>query len=194
MRIKWILLLFLAIQACKEEPLPILGNPGHEIPDFSFVDQDSTVITNSTLEDKVYISDFFFINCPSICPKVKKQMLRIYEKYEDEEDLVLVSHTIDPKRDTVEALRTFASNLEVNSDRWHFVTGAKDELFDIADDYFVAAYEDPEAPGGFDHSGKLILVDKNRKIRAFCEGTEAESVTGFFNDIDRLLDEHKKEN
>jgi protein SCO1/2 len=188
--LSFFLALFLLL-SCNNEPLPVLGNPGHKITDFQFINQDSMIVTNATLEDKIYISDFFFISCPTICPKVKKQMLRIYDRYENEEDLVFLSHTIDPKRDTVGALKTYASNLEVNAAKWHFVTGEKSKLYAIADDYFSIAIEDPNVPGGFDHSGKLLLIDKDGQIRSFCEGTEEESVTNFFKDIDRLLDEHK---
>ena len=184
MRYLIISLVIVSVIACKTEPLPILGNPGHKIPDFEFMDQDSVIISNATFEDKIYVADFFFISCPSICPKVKRQMLRIYDRYEDETDLVLLSHTIDPKRDTIPALKAYASNLEAETERWHFVSGEKKQIFDIADDYFIIAYEDPDAPGGFDHSGKLLLIDKDRQIRAFCEGTEEESVTKFFKDID----------
>jgi len=189
-----LVLIMFVLFSCKTELLPVLGNPGHKIPDFEYVNQDSVIITNETFQDKIYIADFFFISCPSICPKVKKQMLRIYDRYENEDDLVLLSHTIDPKRDTIQALKVYASNLEVETNRWHFVRGEKDEIYEIAEDYFSTAFEDPEAPGGFDHSGKLLLIDKDRQIRGFCEGTEAESVTRFFKDIDNLLDEHKANN
>jgi protein SCO1/2 len=163
----------------------------HQIPKFAFTNQDSVVVTNEDLDDYIYVADFFFISCPSICPKVKKQMLRIYDAFEDEDQLKLVSHTIDPKRDTERALKLYAGNLNVDTDKWIFLTGDKDELFDQADQYFVAAFEDSEAPGGFDHSGKILLVDKQRHIRAFADGTDEDSVTEFLKDIKNLLNEYK---
>jgi len=199
-KLAFVLLAILILQSCKEErSLPIIGRTQvvdgvtvqHQIPEFSFTNQDSTVITNKDLDDYIYIADFFFISCPSICPKVKKQMLRIYDKYKEENQVKLVSHTIDPKRDTEQALRLYAQNLNVNTDKWMFLTGDKDELFDQADEYFVAAFEDSDAPGGFDHSGKILLVDKDRHIRAFCDGTDEDSVTEFLKDIKFLLDEYK---
>ncbi len=177
--------------------LPILGNRDivdgdtiyHQVPDFSFIDQDGNTVTNATFEDQIYVVDFFFIHCPSICPTVTRQMLRIYEKFETVDQVKLLAHTLDVKRDTVAALKRYAEKIHVKSEKWHFVTGEEEKIYDMADDYFIAANKDPEAPGGFDHSGRLILVDKNRRVRAFCEGTDEEDVTRFFGDIQKLLDE-----
>ncbi len=194
-----IFILLIATTSCmqprEEEELPILGHRDivegdtiyHTIPDFTFINQDSNVVTNETFEGKAYIVDFFFISCPTICPKVKKQMLRIHEEFKDEENLVLLSHTIDTKRDTVERLHSYARNLGVSAPKWHFVTGDETEIYEIADDYFSIAVKDPSAPGGFDHSGRLILVDENRHVRAFCDGTDPESVDQFILDIKKLL-------
>ena len=201
------LLAILWIVACSSEAsgvynngkLPILGNRDyangdtiyHTIPDFEFVNQDSQMVNNETFAGKAYVVDFFFTSCPTICPKVTKNMLRIYEKYKDEDGLLLLSHTIDPKRDSVGHLKLYCKNLGISSDRWHMVTGDKWKLYDIADDYFSVAVEDPDTPGGFDHSGRLILVDKYRHVRSFCDGTDADSVTKFMKDIDKLLAEEK---
>ena len=193
------LALWVLFTACSPQPqgLPILGNHDfidgdtvyHVIPDFSFTNQDSLEVTNATFAGKAYVVDFFFTSCPTICPKVKKQMLRLYERYEGDNQLLLLSHTIDTKRDSVERLKRYAENLEVTSDRWHFVTGDRDIIYEIAEDYFSIAREDPNAPGGFDHSGWLILVDDQRHIRSFCDGTNEEKVTKFMDDIDLLLEE-----
>ena len=199
------ILMLALIASCQtpgvDEKLPIIGRYEvvggdtiqHEIPNFEFINQDSAIVTNSDLDDFIYVSDFFFISCPSICPKVKKQMLRIYDKYKDNPRLKLVSHSIDPKRDTPEKLKQYASNLEVDTDKWIFLTGDKDAIFDIADEYFVPAFEDPDAPGGFDHSGKIMLVDTERHIRSFGEGTDPEDIDRFLKDIDKLLAEYAEE-
>ena len=133
--------------------------------------------------------DFFFISCPTICPKLTAQMLRIHDEFKDINEVLLLSHSIDTKRDTVARLKNYSENLGVNSDKWHFVTGDHDAIYEIADDYFSVAIENPDAPGGFDHSGRLILVDKNRNVRSFCNGTEPESVDRFMKDIELLLAE-----
>ncbi len=191
------LTLFATTWSCQNSPktLPYIGDRVdlsgdtliHRIADFSFVNQLGDTITNVSYAGITYVTDFFFTSCPSICPIVKKQMLRIYDHIGERTDVLLVSHTIDPKRDSVTVLKTYAENLGVDHARWHFLTGDKEKLLDIADDYFVAAYEDPSAPGGFDHSGKIILVDRNGRIRSFCDGTDPESVDDFLKDINVLL-------
>jgi protein SCO1/2 len=191
-----------AVASCQDEtsnrPLPILGERDIAangdtiypvIPDFSFIDQDSQVVNNATFAGKAYIADFFFIHCPTICPKVKANGLRIYEKFKNEDRLLILSHSIDVKNDTVAALRHHAEKLGIDSRKWHLVTGDHDAIYAIADDYFSVAKEDPSSPGGFDHSGRIILVDKNRHVRSFCDGTNAESVDKFMNDIEKLLKE-----
>lgn len=193
-----VLLLLGACQMNREpEPLPILGNREiidgdtvyHTVRDFSFVNQDSQNVTNATFADKAYVVDFFFISCPTICPMVTKQMLRVYDQFKEEDRLLLLAHTIDTKHDTIPRLKEYAKNLGVSTDKWIFVTGAKDSIYSIANDYFSIALENSDAPGGFDHSGRLILVDKNRRIRAFCDGTDPESVDRFLVDIKTLLKE-----
>ena len=196
----WLLLVLIPmLHACKNDgpktDLPFLGNHQvvagqpkyHTIRDFEYLNQDSQTVTNKSLAEGVYIADFFFTSCPSICPKVMKQMLRLYETFEDTPGVNLVSFTLDPARDDVSKLALYAKNLEVKAPKWHFLTGDKDFTLDLADDFFVAALEDPDAPGGFDHSGKIILVDKNGHVRSFCEGTEPETIPKFIEDVKSLL-------
>lgn len=179
------------------QKLPVLGNRDIQgsdtlyptIPPFAFVNQDSLVITNETFDNKIYVVDFFFISCPTICPKVKKQMLRVYKQFEQEPRLQLLSHTIDIRHDTIPRLKAFAEGLNVNTDQWHFVTGKEADIYQIAGNYFSVAQKDPNAPGGFDHSGRLILVDEQRHVRSFCDGTDPKSVDQFIKDIQCLLDE-----
>ena len=198
------IVLIALLEACTsgntDRKLPILGERDvtpsgdtiyPQIPDFQFIDQDSQVINNATFEGKAYVADFFFIHCPTICPKVKANGLRLYQKFQNEERLGMLSHSIDTRNDTVAALRHHAEKLGINSKKWHLVTGDHDAIYAIADNYFSVATEDPSAPGGFDHSGRLILVDKNRHVRSFCDGTNAEDVDRFMKDIEKLLKEEK---
>ncbi len=193
-----ILISFLA--ACDNEPkrLPILGERDFvngdtvyaTIPPFAFVNQDSALISNDTYKNKIYVVDFFFTHCPTICPKVKKNMLRIYEKYKTNDKVLLLSHSIDPKRDTVGRLREYAQRIGIQSNKWSLVTGEKNKIFDIANRYFSVAKEDADAPGGFDHSGNIILIDMKGRVRAFANGTDAEAVDKFMLDIELLLNEN----
>jgi len=164
----------------------------HIVPDYLLTDQDSQQIRLSEMGDKIFIADFFFTSCPSICPKVQKQMLRIYDKYKDDNRIMLLSHTIDQRHDSVSVLNRYAENMGVNTDKWKFLTAEKDSIFYLADQYFVSVVDDPSAPKGFDHSGRIILLDKGRHVRGFCEGTDPNSVTKFFTTVDQLIAEEYK--
>ena len=191
--------------------LPILGNKRfvdkevngevvkdtiyHTIRDFAFIDQDSNLVTNETFNDQIYVADFFFTSCPTICPVMKQQMLRVYEAYEKEPEVAILSHTIDPKHDTVAVLKDFAEKLDVKTEKWHFVTGNKDSIYDIGEtSYLVVANEDENAPGGYIHSGAFLLVDKQRRIRGVYDGTIPEQVDILINDIGRLIKKNENTN
>lgn len=160
------------------------------VPSFNFIDQDCTWITNETMNGKVYVTDFFFTTCPTICPRMKDQLLRVYNKYKDNNEVKILSHTIDPKHDTIALLNDFAYNkLEIKQGIWHFVTGEKETIYSMAEKYMVVAGEDGTAPGGFVHSGKIILVDREGHIRGYYDGTDPLTVSDLMRDMDVLLDE-----
>jgi protein SCO1/2 len=159
------------------------------IPAFRFVDQDSTVIDTNTVKGKIYVVDFFFTHCPSICPKMKAEMHKVYEKYKDNKDVLILSHSIDPARDSVSVLKRYADKLNLNNGKWHFLTGDKDSLYAIADHYLESAKEDKDAAGGFIHDGNFILVDRQRRVRGYYDGTKDESVEKLLADIESLLHE-----
>ncbi|HPK08783.1 MAG: SCO family protein [Saprospiraceae bacterium] len=187
----------ISIAACKdtETELPYLGNPTfvngkeskYQVPAWKFLNQDSITVSSADLSDNVYVVDFFFTSCPSICPKVKREMFKIYDEFKNDNRVKLVSFTIDPKHDTPSRLKKYSQKLGVNNDKWWFLTGDSDETFALADDYFITAYADPEAPGGFDHSGQILLIDKSSHIRSYSLGTDPESTPKFIKDIKNLL-------
>ena len=194
-----LLLTLLMVSGCESEPksLPHLGNIEiikgdtiyHKVPDIALTDQDSQVFRISSFGNKIILADFFFTSCPSICPRVQKEMLRVYDRYKDDDRVMMISHTIDQRNDSVSVLKRYAFNLGVDTKKWKFVTAEKDSIFDLADQYFVSVTEDPTVPSGFDHSGRIILVDKNRYVRGYCEGTDTKSVTAFFETVDAMLKE-----
>jgi len=166
----------------------------HTIRDFSFTNQDGRVITQETFKGKIYVADFFFTTCPTICPIMKTQMLRVYEKFRDNPEVMILSHTIDPQHDSVEVLHEFADRLGVISDKWHFVTGDEAEIYDIGQNsYMVTAREDPDEPGGYLHSGAFLLIDKERRIRGIYDGTKEDKVDELLKDINILLKEYEVE-
>ncbi|HTF20703.1 MAG TPA: SCO family protein [Chryseolinea sp.] len=196
-----ILLLSTSCEKKVEPPLPIYGERElvgkdtvyHTIGEFSFVDQDSAVITNSTFDNKIYVADFFFTSCRTICPIMKTQMLRVYDSIQNQADVLLLSHTIDPEYDTVRLLHDFAERLGVSSVKWHFATGKpKQEVYKLAQlSYFSTAMEDKTEPDGFIHSGAFLLIDKHRRIRGKYDGTKEEDVNRLLTDIARLKKEDK---
>ncbi len=164
----------------------------HTIRDFNFVDQDSNVVTHETFSDKIYVADFFFTSCPTICPIMKTQMLRVYEKYAENPEVKFLSHSIDPEFDTVAVLHDFAEKLGVKTEVWHFVTGIKDSIYSIGQEsYMVTATTDPNEPGGYLHSGAFLLIDKQRRIRGIYDGTKPEKVDLLMDEIAILLEEYK---
>lgn len=171
----------------------VIDTTYHTIPSFSFVDQDSSWVTEETFTDKIYVTDFFFTTCPTICPLMKNQMMRVYEKYEDHPEVALLSHSIDPVYDSVRVLKDFAERLGVETEKWHFVTGKKEDIYGIGEkSYMVTAMEDENEPGGYVHSGAFILVDKDRRIRGYYDGTVREDVDRLMQDMDILLAEYSK--
>ncbi len=196
--------LILFLGSCQEstsedKTLPILGRREvvnndtvyHKIADFAFVDQDSSWVTQETFDDKIFVADFFFTSCPTICPVMKTQMLRVYEVFEEDPSVGFLSHSIDPAHDTVAVLKEFAGRLGVKSDKWHFVTGRKDDILKQAQtSYMVTAMEDASEPGGFVHSGAFILVDKQGRIRGVYDGTKEDQVDRLIEDIRILKNEY----
>ena len=191
----------ISVSCMKQEQggtLPILGEREvkdndtiyHVIAPFQFMDQDSTLITNATFKDKIYVADFFFTSCRTICPIMKTQMLRVYEKTKAMPDVLILSHTIDPEYDTVALLHDFADRLGVESKYWHFVTGQQDSIYKIAQtSYFATAMEAKEEPDGFIHSGAFLLIDKKGRIRGKYDGTLEKDVDRLIIDIAQLQKE-----
>jgi protein SCO1/2 len=183
------LICLLSLSGCdliKKDPLPVLGSL--EIP-YTFTNQQGDPVNQELFTGKVYVADFFFTTCPTICPIMKTQMLRVYQKFEDNDQVLLLSHTIDPEHDTVAVLNDFASRLGIRAERWHMVTGDKQQIYDTAKRYGLAAMEDENAPGGFIHSGSFTLVDRQGRIRGYYRGTEEDAVDRLMKDIGQLLDE-----
>lgn len=163
------------------------------IPAFSFLNQDSTIITQDKFKDKVYIADFFFTSCSTICPTMHRNMKDIFEKYKDNPEVMYLSHTIDFKYDKPSVLKKYAQKLGVDNGQWQFVYGSKDSIYNIAEkDYLVAVIEDTTAKDGYIHQGWLVLIDKQKRIRGAYDGTDTKQVAQLMKDIPVLLAEDKK--
>lgn len=200
--IKFCILLSLTTKviACKDPEirLPILGEPSINgtdtiypiIANFKFVDQDSTTVTNETFANKIYVADFIFLSCPTICPRMTAEMHKVYLPFQSDDRVAFISHTIDPKHDSIPRLKAYANALGVTSRKWHFVTGSQDSIITLSEtSYYSAAFPDSTAPGGFTHSGGLLLVDKNRHIRGVYNSTKDDETDRLIKDIQILLRE-----
>lgn len=164
----------------------------HTIPSFEFINQNGDTVTENYFTNKIYAADFFFSTCPGICPKMMTQMGRISEAKKDQEDFLIISHTVNPAHDSVAVLAEYAKTVHADAKRWMLVTGNKKDIYDIAiDGYKLAVDEDPRAPGGFLHSELFVLIDKNRRVRGYYDGTDSAQVNKLINDISILSAEYQ---
>jgi protein SCO1/2 len=206
-----LLLLILAgaigCQPTEEKRLPVMGHTVfqerevggetvmdtvyHTVDNFVFYDQDSNRVTRQTVAGKVYVADFFFTTCPSICPIMTTQMMRVFENYKNHPDFMILSHTIDPAYDTVALLKDYASRLGVGeNDNWRFLTGTETDVYQLGEgQYFATTQPDETAPGGFLHSGAFLLVDRQGRVRGHYDGTKPEEVDRLIGDVALLLAE-----
>ena len=160
----------------------------HTISNFSFINQEGNIVNNQTFKGSIYVADFFFTSCPTICPIMKNNLLDVYQYFEGNDEVKFLSHTINPIYDNVERLKSYSKKLDVNSNIWHFVTGDIENIYDLAKkSYMVSALEDSNEPGGFLHSGTFLLVDKKRRIRGIYDGTDKSEMKKLINDIKTLL-------
>ncbi|MFN8347902.1 MAG: SCO family protein [Spirosomataceae bacterium] len=164
----------------------------HTIPDFQFVNQYGDTVTARNFQGKIYVADFFFTTCPTICPVMKKQLLKVYEKIQGQNDIAILSHTIDPEHDTPAVLKEYAQDLGVKGTQWMFVTGNREKIYEIGEkQYLVVAGADSTAPGGYIHSGAFVLIDKEKRVRGMYNGTDDEATKRLMVDIERLKEEYK---
>jgi protein SCO1/2 len=164
----------------------------HTIAPFSLINQNGKITTEKDLANKIYVADFFFTTCPSICPSMSKQMLRIFNQYKEQANVMLVSHTVMPEVDSVPVLMDYAQRYGINSDdKWLFLTGDKKEIYKLArKSYFAAINEGNGDKDDFIHTENFVLIDTKKQIRGFYDGTSKEEVDRLIDDIEILLQEH----
>lgn len=162
----------------------------HVISDFALDGQDGKTVTRADFNNSIFVADFFFANCKSICPVMTSNLKKAYEKYKGRADVKFISHTVDPERDSVEALAAYAQRNDAEVAQWKFVTGDKKQLYQLArESYFIS---DTKGDGGHDdfvHSQNFALVDKNGHIRGIYDGTDSLEIVRLLTDMDVLLKE-----
>ncbi|MDP3556795.1 MAG: SCO family protein [Bacteroidota bacterium] len=162
----------------------------HTIGEFSLTNQFGETITNKTVENKIYVADFFFATCQSICPAMSANLKDVQKAFENDDSLLILCHTVNPLHDTVEVLNAYSVEYGAKKNKWHFLTGNKKEIYDLAkNSYLVNALEADGSPEGFLHSELLLLIDKKGRIRAMYDGTDKIQVQKLIKDINLLKKE-----
>jgi protein SCO1/2 len=155
------------------------------IPAFNTVNQYGDSITNKNLDGNIYVADFFFTTCPSICPIMHRNMRNIYQQFKADKDFKIISYSIDPKHDTVAVLKKYADKLGIAGDSWWLLNGKKEDIYTLSKSYLVTTPQE-DAKEKFIHDGFFILIDKQKHIRGFYDGTVTEQVNNLIADIKKL--------
>lgn len=165
----------------------------HTIGDFSLTDHYGKFFSKDLLTNKIYVADFFFATCKTICPKMSEQMERVQDKFKDEADVMLLSHTVNPENDSVSVLFDYAQKHHAIKDKWFFLTGDKKQIYDLArSSYFITAMKGDGGADDFIHSEQLVLIDKEGRIRGFFDGTDRFEVDKLIDAISLLMHEYKE--
>ena len=160
----------------------------HSIPDFKLINQQGDTITNQIFDGKIYITDFFFTTCPSICPKMTTNLAKIQEAFKDDDSVLLLSHSVTPKHDQVSVLREYATLKGVIDSKWHLVTGDKEQIYDLGRNFYYVEENlgRNKTIDEFLHTDNFLLIDKNRHIRGIYSGVNNAAVQQLITDIKTL--------
>ncbi len=165
----------------------------HRVGNFRLIDQNGDSLTPADFNGKIYVTEFFFTTCGTICPKMNRQMLRVYQEFKDNPDVMILSHTVTPEIDSAAVLKAYAEKLGVTRhDKWKFATGNRKEIYRLARKvYFAATSEGDGSINDFVHTENFVLVDKEKRLRGFYDGTSKEDVDRLIDDIYTLLSEYQ---
>jgi protein SCO1/2 len=171
----------------------VRGTSGeHHILDFELLDQNGDTVRLADVGDRIIVADFFFTTCATICPKMTVQMARVQEAYKDEDRLMLLSHSVTPEIDSVPVLAAYAELHRADPRLWRMLTGDRKQIYHLARrSYFAALDEGDGGPDDFVHTENFVLVDPQRRIRGFYDGTQPSDVDRLLGDIRKLLEEQE---
>lgn len=175
----------------KVETLPVLGKTkAHRIEDFKLLNQDGHLKGTGEWENKIVVTDFFFTHCPTICPKMTNSLNTVSRAFENDGEVLINSISIDPERDSVAQLKKYAGDFGVNTKNWDLLTGDKKSIYRLArNSFMVVATDGDGGPDDFIHSERLVLIDKQRRIRGYYDGTNVNEVKQLITDIKKLKNE-----
>lgn len=174
-----------------------LHNQGinHKVLNFDLINQDGEAVDENMIKDKIVVADFFFTTCPSICPKMTNQLTRIQTEFLNNDDVIILSHTVWPEVDSVETLKVYADLYNAKTKKWQFLTGSKEQLYKLARQSYLVAPSisdtnfDQGGEGDFIHTTNIALVDKKRQIRGFYNGVDSTKIKQLIDDIYLLLEQ-----
>lgn len=155
----------------------------HRIADFLLINQEGDTVTQNTFKDRIYVADFFFTTCATICPIMTKHMGQIQDKIKDDPSVLLLSHSVTPEIDTVAQLKRYADKKGVIRGKWHLVTGDKKQIYDLARKSYLVAKDQTYSPYDLVHTENFVLIDPQRRIRGFYDGTDPEAIETLMRDI-----------
>ncbi|SFV32345.1 SCO family protein [Thermoflavifilum thermophilum] len=174
----------------QSDKLPVLGNPGHVVGDFSFTDQTGQPFTQQDMNGKVSVVEFFYTTCPDLCPRMNANLQKVYEKFKHTPGFEILSHTVNPAHDTPPVLAKYAEQYDADPRVWKFLTGPAQKIYSMAEnDYLIGSVDSAHVSGLFVHSQWWALVDKHRRIRGFYDGTNPQDISKLEHDIPILLKE-----
>ena len=183
----------------KLQRLPVLGKTEevngktiqHTIAGFSFTDQEGNIYNETFWKNKIVVADFFFTRCPTICPKMTNSLKDVREAYKNDELVLINSFTVDPENDQATVLKKYADKFGIEESGWKLLTGDKKEIYKLArNSFFITATDGDGGPGDFIHSENLVLVDQQRRIRGYYDGTSSTETTQLIQDIKKLKNEN----
>jgi len=165
----------------------------HQVAGFSLINQLGETVTEAIVKDKIYVADFFFTTCQTICPKMSTQMQRVQEEFIDDDEVMILSHTVYPENDSVEVLKDYAEEYGVDINKWVLLTGDKKHIYDLArTSYFAVTTKGSGDAEDFIHTENFILVDKDKRLRGFYDGTSPEDIDRLIEDIHILGHEYEE--
>ena len=164
----------------------------HKISDFNLTNQNGKEITQANYKDKIYVADFFFTTCQDICPVMTKNMYQLQEELKNDNEVLLLSHTVIPEVDTVEQLKEYAIENNVDDSKWNLVTGDKKQIYELARKSYLAVEDSSFNEFDMIHTENFMLIDKEKQIRGFYDGTNSEEINRLLKDIEILKQSYNK--
>ena len=157
------------------------------VGDFAFINQDGNTISSTIWDNKIVVANFFFSHCPVICPKMTQNLKKVQDEYLEDNNVIISSFTVDPERDSAAQLKAFAHRFNINDSKWQLFTGDKKEIYRFArNEMMIVATDGDGGPSDFIHSDKLVLIDKQKRIRGYYDGTNEEEVKQLIQDIKKI--------